>query len=214
MNTNPTITELNNSANFEQLESIYQPQIKEFIKTHMQKNNTIVPIFMIYQLLMVLLGGFIIVRAFVLAYKGDFDYFIISILTLIFCFTLLIVFHELIHGIALKIIGAPKISFGAHFKKFIFFAEADQFVMNKRQFYFVAILPLVVIKIVSLLGIAFFWNSPSIYIFLILMSIHSLFCAGDIGLIAYMNQGKVVYTYDNKAEKTSYFFKRITPAKP
>jgi hypothetical protein len=41
------------------------------------------------------------------------------------------------------------------------------------------------------------------------MSAHSLFCAGDIGMLSFFDRfpGSEVYTYDVQEEKRSYFFR-------
>jgi hypothetical protein len=46
---------------------------------------------------------------------------------------------------AYRIIGAKHIYFGAVWKKFVFYAASDNDVVNGRQFYFMTILPFVVI---------------------------------------------------------------------
>jgi len=130
---------------------------------------------------------------------------------LIFCFSALIILHELLHGIALKLAGAKRVSYGGYFKKFIFYAEADQFVINRHQFAFIALTPLFVVKLITLIGIIFFFNQPALYFLIFVMSAHSLFCAGDIGLLSVFYQIKniEIFTFDLKAEKTSYFYRRI-----
>jgi hypothetical protein len=157
---------------------------------------------------MILTGMFFLARAVVLAFQNYLQPLYISLATLVFCFSFLIVFHELIHGIALKITGAKHIRFGAYFKKLIFYAEADQHVLNRKQFAFVALAPLVFIQFITLFGILFFWKNTSVYFWIITMSTHSLFCAGDIGLLSlfYKNRGTEMYTFDVKAEQQSYYF--------
>ena len=91
----------------------------------------------------------------------------------------------------------------------MFFAEADRHVMNRGQFGFVALTPLVVIKAVSIYGIILFFNQPSVYFFIILMSLHSLFCAGDIGFLSFFYSAPgEFYVYDNKSENKSYYFRK------
>jgi hypothetical protein len=109
---------------------------------------------------------------------------------------------------AIKLTGAPKVNFGAYFKKFIFYAEADQFVLNRRQFAFIALTPLVFIQIFTALALLFFKGSPAFYFPVVVMSAHSLFCAGDIALLSvfYQNPELEMYTFDVKAQKTSYYY--------
>ena len=123
----------------------------------------------------------------------------------------LIVAHELLHGLAIKITGAKKVNYGAYFRKFIFYAEADKHILNKKQFAFIALAPLVVIKIFTVLGTILFFHHPLVYFLVFVMCAHSLFCAGDIGLLSiFYNNGKTeIFTFDVKDEKKSYYFRRF-----
>jgi len=207
---NPTIDELRNSGEYELIAQLNHQQIKEFVTTQLTGKSKIIKGYMIYQVLMILIGMFFFTRSIVLAFKGDSVPFYYSMAALFFCFSVLIIIHELLHGIALKISGAPSISFGGYLKKFIFYAEADQFVINRRQFTFIALTPLFAIKLITLIGIFFLFGQPVFYFLIFVMSAHSLFCAGDIGLLSvfYKFKNTEIFTFDLKAEKTSYFFKR------
>ena len=208
---NPTIDELRNSGEYELMAQLNHQQIKEFVINQLTENGKIIRIYMIYQIVMILIGMFFFTRSIVLAFKGDSEPLYFSLAALVFCFSVLIIIHELLHGIALKLSGAPTISFGGYFKKFVFYAEADRFVINRRQFAFIALTPLVVVKLVTLTGIIFFLNNPLFYFLIFVMSAHSLFCAGDIGLLSvfYKFKNSEVFTFDVKEEKTSYFYRRI-----
>lgn len=208
--TNPTIQELQNEKQFELIAELNHQQIKEFVLQQLSDGGKIVRAFMIYQVIMILVGIFFFTRSIVLAFQEFIQPLHYSLAALVFCFSLLIIIHELLHGAALKLIGAKQISFGGYFKKFIFYAEADQFVINRKQFAFIALTPLVFIKIITLIGIVFFLPSPLFYFFIFVMCAHSLFCAGDIGLLSifYKYSDSEIYTFDVKAEKTSYYFRR------
>jgi hypothetical protein len=75
----------------------------------------------------------------------------------------------------------------------------------------VALTPLVVVKAVTLIGIIFTIGQPVFYFWMFVMSAHSLFCAGDIGLLSFFDHfpNRKVFTFDVKEEKRSYFFKEI-----
>ena len=163
---------------------------------------------MIYQVLMIVVGIFFLTRSVVFAFQGNLAPLYFSLAALVFSFSILIVIHELIHGIALKLAGAKKVTYGGYLKKFIFYAEADQFVLNRKQFAFVALAPLFVVKLITLVGIIFLFNQPIFYFLIFVMSAHSLFCAGDIGLLSifYKHKNSEIYTFDVKEEKTSYYF--------
>ncbi len=208
--TNPTIDTLQNSGDYELIAEIGHHEIKEFVVEQLTGKSKIIRAYMIYQFLMILVGMIFLARSAVLAFENYLLPLYISLATLLFCFSILIVIHELLHGIALKYVGAKKIRFGAYLKKFTFYAEADRFVLNRKQFALVALTPLFVIQAITLLGILLFFYQPLIYFWIILMSTHSLFCAGDIGLLSifYKHRNSEIYTFDVKAEKTSYYYKK------
>ncbi len=210
---NPSIKELQNSEKFELFAELNHQQIKEFVILQLSERNKLTLSYMIYQALMILIGIFFFTRSIVLAFQGELQALFFSLAALVFCFSLLIVIHELLHGLALKLIGAKNINFGGYLKKFIFYAEADQFVLNRKQFAFIALTPLVIVKIVTFIGVILFFNEPVFYSFIFVMSAHSLFCAGDIGLLSifYKYKEPEIYTFDIKSEKTSYYFKKKLP---
>jgi len=202
---------LQNSDRFELVARLKHTEIKNFVIEQISKtSSTLVKVYMFYQLLMVLTGMFFLARAIVFVFRNYYEPFLISALAIVFSLSFLIVVHEALHGAALKLTGAKHVAFGGYLKKFIFYAEADRHVLNRKQFAFIALTPLITVKIITLLGIFFFWNQPFFYFFLIIMSAHSLFCAGDIGLLSvfYDDTEKKVYTFDLKDEKTSYFYKQ------
>jgi len=212
---NPSIKELRNEDQFELVAKLNHVQIKEFVIGQLTKDGRIVFLYMIYQFLMLVLGIFFLTRSVVLACQNYLQPLYISLLTIVFCFSLLIVIHEGIHGIALKITGAKKVQYGGYIRRFIFYAEADRHVLNRKQFAFVALLPLVIVQIVTVVGIIFLFHQPWVYFWIILMSAHSLFCAGDIGLLSlfYRDKNSEIYTFDVKSEKTSYYYKRVAVEK-
>jgi hypothetical protein len=80
--------------------------------------------------------------------------------------------------------------------------------MGRPAFLMVAFTPLVVVQLVTIAGIILTFPQPLVYCFLILMSVHSLFCAGDLALatIFFKYPGRKVFTFDNRGEKTSYYY--------
>ncbi len=207
---NPSIEELRNSGNFKLIAQLNHKQIKEFVINQLVSNSNMIKVYMIYQLVMIMVGIFFFTRSVVLAFKGSAIPLYYSLAAVVFSFSALVIIHELLHGLALKLAGAPKVSYGAYLKKFIFYAEADRFVMNRRQFAFIALTPLVMVKLITLIGIVFFFNHPGLYFLIFVMSAHSLFCAGDIGLLSvfYRYKNSEIFTFDLKEEKTSYYFLR------
>ncbi len=206
---NPSIQELQHSGNYELIAQLNHSKIKEFVIEQLTENGKPVKIFMIYQVIMILIGIFFFTRSVVIAFQDSIQPLYFSLAALVFCFTLLIVIHEFLHAVALKLTGARKINFGGYLRKFIFYAEADKHVLNRKQFAFIALTPLVAIKIITLIGVIFFIHHPGFYFIIFIMSAHSLFCAGDIGLLSifYKFKNSEIFTFDVKEEKTSYYYR-------
>lgn len=207
---NPTIEELQNEEQFELIAELDHKEIKEFVINQLTTGGLLVKLYMIYQLVMLLFGSALVIWSVIQASKQNTEPLYSVLAALLFCFSFLIVLHELIHGLALKLTGAKKINYGAYLKKFIFYAEADRHVFNKKQFSLIALAPLLVVKIFSFLVIGLFYPHPMVFFFAVVMCAHSLFCAGDIGLLSlfYQDKNAAIFTYDVKDEKKSYYFKR------
>lgn len=208
---NPSIEELQKSDEYELIAELNHKQIKAFVIEQLSAGGWLVKSYMIYQVLMITLGAFIITWSVILAFQHQYLPLYWVIAALVFCFSLLIIIHELLHGIAIKASGAKKVNYGAYFRKFIFYAEADQHVLNKPQFTFIALAPFVTIKVLTILGCLLTFHHPLAFFISLVMCAHSLFCAGDIGLLSlfYRNKDVDIYTYDMRAEKKSYYFKKV-----
>ncbi|MCY1721159.1 DUF3267 domain-containing protein [Prolixibacteraceae bacterium Z1-6] len=207
---NPTITELQNKERYELIAELDHKQIKEFVLEQLTQGGWIVKSFMIYQVIMLAFGLMVLIWAITQAVNAYLLPLYYTLAALIFCISFLIIIHELLHGIAIKLTGAKKVNYGAYLKKFIFYAEANQHVLNRKQFAFIALTPFVVIKFVTIIVIILFIHHPMVYFMVLVMCAHSLFCAGDIGLLSlfYKYGNSQIFTYDVKIEKKSYYFRR------
>lgn len=208
MKKTPSIEELNNNEQFEILASVEHARIKDFVLSQVMEDRRIVPYYMIYQSILFLAAIFFLTRSVVLAFRGESAYLLITIGAIAFSLSLLVVIHELLHGLVLKMAGAPKVSFGMVPGRFIFYAEADKFVLGRKPFFWVAFTPLVVIQIVTAILIIAWFTQPLVYFPLMVMCIHSFFCAGDIALATmfFRFPGQEVFTYDDHEKKTSHYF--------
>lgn len=116
--------------------------------------------------------------------------------------------HELLHGLAYRILGARKISFGADFKQFIFYVTAHRFPISKKELVFLAMTPFVLINL-AIIASAATWASPYTLFFATLLLSHNMMCIGDFAMIGYAcSQRGKVYTYDDTKKKTCYFFEK------
>ena len=195
---------------FELLAEISHQKLREFVVEQISEEKFIIRIYSIYQLLMVLLLTFLFTRGIVLAIKGYSDLLVNIGLAVAFSLSALIIIHELLHALAYLLTGARRISFGVILKKFVFYALADRQVIAPRAFHIVALAPFVMVKVICLIGIFLFLNQPVVYFFLSVMCLHSLFCAGDIAMLAFyrIHRGKEIYNLDDKSEGKTYFYSR------
>lgn len=205
-----TPEDLQDQNNFELLTEVSHQKLKEFVVQQISQEKRIIPLYSIYQLLMVLLFIFLLARSVVLAIKGFHEPILFIGLAAVFSVSILIVIHELLHAFAYLVTGARKISFGAIPRKFIFYALADRQVIAPAAFRIVALAPFIIVKITCLIGVAIWFNQQLMYSFLTVMCLHSLFCSGDIAMLAFYNihKGKEIYNYDDKTEGKTYFYLR------
>jgi hypothetical protein len=197
--------DLRDNEKYSLLIEVSHHDLRNFIAEQLQKEKTISRVYMVYQIAMLLLFGSLFGIAVVKFIKDEHSPIIQIGCAFLFSMSILIIFHELLHALAYWMVGAKKISFGAHFKQFIFYALADKQVISSKAFHFIALTPFVAINILCLCSLPFIIQ---IYFSLSVMCIHSLFCAGDIAMISfyYLNRDKEIFNYDSKDEEKTYFY--------
>lgn len=210
MRSKLTPEDLQNENEFELLKEVSHQRLREFVVEQITREKTIIRIYSVYQVTMMMLFFFIFTRGIIFAIKGNYDLIVTIGWSALFSLSALIVIHELLHAAAYLATGARRISFGVILKKFIFYAMADQQVIAPRAFHVVALAPFVVVKLICLLGIVQFHNNQIMYFFLSIMCLHSMFCAGDIAMLAFykIHKGKEIYNFDNRSEGKTYFYAR------
>jgi len=204
-----TYEEIIHNPDYAEIKSIEHSEIKNLVINEIVNNQGSARIGNMYQIVGVLafvLGGF---KAFMPFYLNRETVFLVWLgIGLVFTFTFLIALHELIHAVAYKFVGARHLSFGIVWRKFLFYVQADREVLNYKQFKTVAMAPAVIVGILSVLGMAIFYNQPAFYFFLPIFSFHSFFCSGDFGLLCFFeNRPEMeVFTFDIKEEGKAYFY--------
>lgn len=202
--------DLQNNSEFELLAEVSHQKLREFVVEQIREEKYIIRFYSAYQVIMMTLFVFLLTRSVIFAFKGHSESIIGMGLALLFSFSVLIVIHELLHALAYWLTGARKISFGVILKKFIFYALADRQVIAAKAFHIVALAPLVIVKAICLLAILQTGSSILFYFSLTVMCLHSLFCAGDMAMLAFykIHRGKVIYNFDNRSEGKTYFYTR------
>ncbi|WP_430972561.1 DUF3267 domain-containing protein [Sunxiuqinia rutila] len=205
-----TPNDLKDPEQFELLAEIDHHHIKQFIFEQISRERHLIRLYSIYQISMIALYVFLLAKAIINYTHGLSQPLAKMGLALLFAFTLLIVLHELIHAAAYRLKGTGRVQFGAIWRKFIFYAGVDKEVIDFSTFRFVALAPFWLVKGLSILGVLLFWSSAWAYFFISLMCIHSLFCAGDIAMLAFyrLHPDKEIYNYDDLSQQKTYFYSR------
>ncbi|MCF8377947.1 MAG: DUF3267 domain-containing protein [Bacteroidales bacterium] len=122
---------------------------------------------------------------------------------------IVIPFHELFHALAYRLIGARP-QFGMDLKQLIFYITADKFVVNRREFHWIALAPFIIIN-VSVASVFVFLNINQQIIALFFLFFHNIMCIGDFAMLSFYHHHseKKLFSFDIIEEKTSYMFEYI-----
>jgi hypothetical protein len=165
-------------------------------------------IFSVYQITMLLLYLVLLGMSVVLAFRGNRAPLLWMGGALLFSVTVLVVLHELLHAVAYWQSGVRKLKAGAIWRKFIFYVAADQQVVRYPVFRRVALAPFIGMNVLTIVPAALLWGHPSVFFFLSLMCIHSLFCAGDIAMLSFYERHAdlEIYNFDDLAQGKTFFY--------
>lgn len=207
---NYKIEDLKDTARFKLIKTLHYTGIIEFVFKNIQNKNLPSRFYTFFNLFILV----IIIGLSVSGFQNDLFNFKDYIFSFLWGFLsgsiFVIPLHELIHGLAYKLKGAPKINFGADLGQAIFYVAADNFVIGKKTFFFVAIAPFVTINILALFLINFSGPSSIISILFFLL-FHNIMCIGDFAMISFFveNKAKELFTYDDHKERTSYIYEAL-----
>lgn len=202
------LEDLQQNPDYELLADLEHQQVKQFILEQLSPLIRLMKYYSFYQVLMVLLllaqFGYSVAKAL----TGETVYLKEMAWALLFSFTLLVVLHEGIHAVAYRLFGVKKLRAGAIWQKFIFYVAADRQVVDYKTFRVVAFAPLLVVKAACLLAIILIWPGLGAWFAATVMFIHSLFCAGDMALLAFYqkNGGHKLYSFDDLQQGKTYFY--------
>lgn len=203
-----TVQELRRNGNFQPLLMLRHDELLPFIQEQMRNRTWTMRG---YFLLNFVLVGFLVwqvmadVQGDRLAMGKILQYFVLGTFLV---FTLFIPCHEGIHGLAYKIVGAPKVSFGANWRKFYFYAIADQFVASRKVFIFIALAPFVVLSAFLLCSIGL--ASPAFrWLWYGALLMHTGACVGDFAMLSFYEKHRnfsEILTFDDVEEQRSFFY--------
>lgn len=120
---------------------------------------------------------------------------------------LLVPLHELIHAWVLRWYGARDVRFGAIWRYLAFYAVAHRFVVNYRQFLYIALAPFITVSLAC--AITWFFVPDHWQVLLLgVFSFHAFCCAGDFGLCAYFYKYRrhQPVSFDDADNHITYFY--------
>jgi hypothetical protein len=123
---------------------------------------------------------------------------------------LVIPLHELLHGLAYRLLGAKKIRFGADMKQFIFYVTADRYPVSGSELYILAFTPFVLINAV-ILAITLVWFPGYVLLSALFLLSHNIMCIGDFAIANYVHgmAPRRIITFDEPERKKSYFYEEV-----
>lgn len=210
MNRKLTPEDLQTDDDFIYLTEVSHLRLKEFIIQQISIENKLIKAYSAYQIAMIIILIGTIVKAFVLNSRGMSESLQYVGMAFLFSFTILVILHELLHAVAYWLTGSRNLIFGALWKRFLFYVLANKQVVSPTAFRFVANAPLVFVKVVTVVCIILYWHTPIAFFFMTVMCLHSLFCAGDMAMLAFyrLHPDKEIYNYDDVEKKVTYFYFR------
>ncbi len=205
----PSIDKLFDESQYVQLEVLPYAEMIPFVQREFQYSNFIIRSYIGLNILIVIVmigAGYLHISAGEITF-GNLFYAVF--LGFAVSLTIIIPIHEAIHGVAYKIVGAPKVAFGSNLRKFYFYAVADRFVIGSSGFRVVALAPFVTISLITII-ILFFSSIFIQWLMWGLLLMHTGACAGDFGMLAFYHrhsEGEIL-TFDDVTAQKAYFFQK------
>jgi hypothetical protein len=204
-----TVENIRTDPSFKLLDKLHYESIVEFATQYLRKRTRSILAYLILIILFFVFQWSAFVYGITISEMNTVSLLKQFLYGLIISMTIIIPVHELIHAIVYFLLGARKIRFGAVLKHFAFYAVADDFVVRRAGFIFLALSPFIIVSILNLLGFILVPGYAA-YTYISVLFFHATMCAGDFALLSYFecHRDKEIYTFDDVKNKTSYFYYR------
>lgn len=204
----PTIEELGDESKYRLILKLQYENLAETVFEYLKKMSGLMILF--WSFCIIYAGIAIHIRIGIAGYFPFKVIFLHTILGLVVLPLLVVPLHELLHVFPFLISGARKLRFGADLKQFLLYVTVHRHVMNSTQYFFVGLLPFLLISAVILFLI---FIAPGLWKWSLslLLVIHATMCAGDFALLnfCHLNRRNKIYTWDDADEKVAYFYQEI-----
>ena len=206
----PDAIKLRNDPGYRQILELDFNDMIPFVMSNIRKKGIPSLVYLVINLAMLVFIALYLIPGFI-GPQFTWSVLIKQSLAGIFAGTILVIpVHELLHGLAYRILGARKIRFGVDMKQFIFFVTADRYPVTGKELYFLALTPFAVINICIIALTATLFPQGILFAAILLLS-HNIMCIGDFAIANYINNHahSKVYTFDEIEQKKSYFFEEL-----
>lgn len=209
MTKTPTIQQLDEMPDFKKVFTLPYDDVASFVVNRLTLKNLKILYFWIITFFSVVLNIWFWLRLKVLPHHPSI--LLGTLLGYILIPVALAPFHEGIHWIFLRVFGAKDIRMGMKLRQGIIYLSAHRHVLGKKAYAVIALAPLFVIAVGSILLI-FMLSSPWLqWVVTSVFFVHTTMCLGDAFLLKYMCEisSREVYTWDDFDAKEAYFYARI-----
>src|SRR5690242_7637832 len=200
----PSVAELQNPKAYTLLTTLQHTAVAKFVAEYYQQRRTLW-VLAHYALQLIVIVAWIAVGQ--MAGLSAESFILIAIASVIGSIILVPV-HETLHGLAYRLLGATDVRFALSLRKLYAYAIADRFVVDRREFIFVALLPFV--RISAILVMAAIALEPYRAFLLAMLFYHTTGTNGEWAIVNYLrlNTEHELYSYDDAYKRESYFYAR------
>ena len=200
--------EIKTSKQFRLIHVLSYENVAPFVFKYIKKRNLASLLFLLLNLIFIVIGIIKIVEYISSDFFSWYHLFLNIALGFIAFPLLLVPIHELIHALMYKLVGAPKIRFGADLSQYIFYVAADNYAINFKEMFLVAMTPFILISSILLYGANSF-NGPFSFSLILTLIAHGTMCIGDFAVLSffYDNGFKDMVTFDIVDDKKAFFYK-------
>jgi len=202
------VEDLEDQCKYRQILKVPYDDLVAFVLDYIRRKSGLMVFF--WSVCIVFLGIALFVRLNISGYFPFRNIFLHTLLGLGLLPIIVIPIHELLHIIPYYLTGARNIRISMDLKQYMFYVTAHRQVATAKQFRFVALVPFIIVSLLTLFLILYLpglWKwSLSLFLF-----VHATMCAGDFAMLNFyaVHPGKKIYTWDDFDEKAAYFYEEI-----
>jgi hypothetical protein len=205
----PAINDFSDGHRYQLLAEVAHADLMPFVQLNLKARNPVTLTYLALNILLIAVTSAVVGWHLRLGSFGPLMTY--ASFGVLLTFTVLIVLHEWIHGLTYRMLGAQRVSYGGNWRKLIFYALADRYVADRKNFVKLALAPFAVISVVALAGLLLA-TGPVKGLFLSILLFHTGCCAGDFAMVSFFWQHRhtEVFTYDDAVGKKSYFYAQVS----